>query len=235
MVIRTIIGRSTPALALVLAALVAIAQPASPVRAASAVQALVAKAERNTNTVRTLVHHDKVTTIASNGSVTVSAHGTEDEVRNREQDYESVHVTRRASGKVSKLAYTVDLIFLNGSTYYRLSTAPTTWKMQKGMIFPDPYTGGWKRGRTTVTTPAGLAFKLVGTSGGQTHVRASLSSKTSAGTIDLWITTGSKPYIVQEDVAVHSTTGTRVSQTSQVKFGPFNSNVDIQPPAQASA
>lgn len=235
MVIRTMIGRSIPAVALVLAGMAAIAQPASPVRAASAIQALVAKAERNTNTVRTLVHHDKVTITAANGSVKVSARETEDEVRNREQDYESVHVTRRASGKVSKLAYTVDLIFLNGTTYYRLSTAPTTWKTQKGMTFPDPYTGGWKRGRTTVTTPASLAFQTVGTSGGQTHVRASFSNNTSAGTIDLWITTGSKPYVVREDLALHSTTGTRVSQTSQIKFGPFNSNVDIQPPAQASA
>jgi hypothetical protein len=235
MVIRTMIGRSVPAMALVLAGMAAFAQPTPPVHAASAIQALVAKAERDTNTVRTLVHHDKVTITAANGSVKVSAHGTEDEVRNREQDYESVHVTRRASGKVSKLAYTVDLIFMNGSTYDRVSTAPTTWKTQKGMSFPDPYTGGWKRGRTTVTIPTTLAFKSVGTSGGQTHVHAAFSNKTSAGTVDLWITTGSKPYIVREDIAFHSTTGTPGSETSQIRFGPFNSNVNIQPPAQASA
>src|SRR5438309_562666 len=114
MVIRTMIGRSVPAVTLVLAGMAGLVRPASSVHAASAIQALVAKAERDTNTVRTLVHHDKMTITATNGSVKVTAHGTEDEVRNREQDFESVQVARRASGKVSTLAYTIDLIFMNG-------------------------------------------------------------------------------------------------------------------------
>jgi hypothetical protein len=224
-----------PATVLALVGIAAFVPPVPSVHAASSIQALIAQAEHNTNTVRTLVHHDQVTITAPNGSVKVSARGTEDEARNREQDYESVHVIRRASGKVNKLNYTVDLIFLNGSTYYRLSSAPTTWKTQKGMSFPDPYTGGWKRGRTTVTVPTSFSFKNVGTAGGQTHLHAAFSNKTTAGTVDLWITTGSKPYIVREDVAFHSTSGTPGSETSRIRFGPFNSTVNIQPPAQASA
>lgn len=220
---------------LAVAGMAASTAPASTAHAASALQTLVANAERNTNTVRTLIHHDRFTITAPAGSVNVTAHGTEDEVRNREQDYESVHVVRRtANGKISKLNYSVDLIFLNGSTYYRTSAAPTQWKTQKGMKFPDPYTGGWQRGRTTVTVPSTLAFTSAGISGGETHVHATFSNKTVTGTVDLWITTGSKPYVVRQDLTRHFTKQS-ISDRTQVTFGPFNSNVNIQPPAQASA
>jgi hypothetical protein len=236
MVTPRTIGRCVPAFMLAVAGTAVGIIPIPTVQAASSLQTLVATAERNTNTVRTLVHHDKFSSTGPGGSVTVSAHGTEDEVRNREQDYESVHVIRRASnGKVSKLNYSVDLIFLNGSTYYRTSAAPTLWKTQKGMKFPDPYTGGWQRGRTTVTIPTTLAFKSLGTSNGQTHVHASVSIKNTAETVDLWITTGSKPYVVRQDLARHLTKGGTGSDSTQVTFGPFNSPVNIQPPAQASA
>lgn len=235
MVIPGTIGRCMPAALVVVAGMAVSLMPAPTVHAASALQTLVAKAENNTNTVRTLIHHDLYTITAPNGSVNVTAHGTEDEVRNREQDFESVHVTQRAAnGKVNKLSYSVDLIFLNGSTYYRTSAAPTQWKTQKGMKFPDPYTGGWQRGRTTVTIPSTLAFTSAGSSGGETHVHATYSNKTVTGTVDLWITTGSKPYVVRQDLTRHFTKPVE-SERSQVTFGPFNSNVNIQPPGQASA
>jgi hypothetical protein len=222
--------RSIPVVVLAVAGMAAFVPPA---HAATSIQSLVAQAEHNTNTVRTLVHHDQWTITAPNGSLKVSAHGAEDEVKNREQDYESVHVTSRAaSGKVSKLNYAVDLIFMNGLTYYRISSAPTQWKTQKGMKFADPYTHGWQRGRTTVKVPARFVFKQVGAGGGQTHVRASSTTKTVTESVDLWITTGAKPYVVREDIAYHDKNGTEVSQ---IKFGPFNSNLNIQPPAQASA
>jgi hypothetical protein len=242
MLIRKTIGRSLPATVLAVAGMAVFVPPMPAAHAASSFQTLIATAEHNTNTVRTLVHHDQTTITAPAGSVKFTAQGTEDEVRNREQDSESVHVVRRATnGKITKVNYTVDLIFMNGSTYYRTSAAPTQWKTQKGMTFPDPYTGGWKRGRTTVSFPTSLVFKDAGTSGGQTHVHASFTTKATAttaataGTVDLWITTGSKPYVVQENFDYHTTTGASGSQRTQVKFGPFNSGVNIQPPAQASA
>ena len=82
--------------------------------------------------------------------------------------------------------------------------------------------------------PSNWPFTSVGTSGGQTHVHATYSRKTFTGTVDLWITTGSKPYVVREDVTRHFTKPVESDRT-QVTFGPFNSNVNIQPPAQASA
>ncbi len=235
MVIPGTIGRYVPAAMLAVAGMAVGITPPSSAHAASALQTLVANAERNTNTVRTLIHHDRFTITAPAGSVNVTAHGTEDEVRNREQDYESVHVIQRAAnGKVSKLNYSIDLIFLNGSTYYRTSAAPTQWKTQKGMKFSDPYTGGWQRGRTTVTVPSTLKFTSAGTSGGETHVHATFSNKTVTETVDLWITTGSKPYVVRQDLTRNYTKPVG-SERTQVTFGPFNSSVNIQPPAQASA
>jgi hypothetical protein len=239
-------GRSVPAAVLAVVGIAAFVPPLSSAYAASSLQTLVATAEHNTNTVKTLIHHDQTTFSAPAGTVKFTAQGTEDEVRNREQDSESVHVVRRATGgKVTKLNYTIDLIFMNGSTYYRTSQAPTQWKTQKGMTFLDPYTGGWKRGRTTVTIPNNLvtplAFKDAGSSGGQTHAQASFTTKATAnaqagaGTVDLWITTGAKPYVVQEVFTEHATKGTSGSLRILMKLGPFNTNVNIQPPGQASA
>ena len=217
-------------------ALAALLPPAHSTVASSSVQALIAAAEHNTNTVKTLVHHDVMMRTGATWSVQVTAHGTEDEARNREQDYESVIVKQTKAGKTTTLNYTVDLIFLNGSTYYRTSSAPTQWKTQKGMTFPDPYTGGWKRGRTTVALPAGLVFTAVGTSGGETHVHASNATKTVAGSFDLWITTGATPYVAREDMAYRSLKkGSPGSFRVRISYGPFNSAVNIQPPPQASA
>ena len=55
------IGRCVPAAMLVVAGTAVVSSPAPTVHAASALQTLVATAERNTNTVRTLTHHDLFT------------------------------------------------------------------------------------------------------------------------------------------------------------------------------
>ncbi|HEX6506536.1 MAG TPA: hypothetical protein VF221_02795 [Chloroflexota bacterium] len=213
---------------------VCFASPWTPAAAADSVQTLVAQAEHNTNTVKTLVHHDVTTVTASGGSLKINAHGAEDEARNREQDFEDVTVTRTSGGKTQKVHYTVDIIFMNGSTYYRTSAAPSQWQTHKGMSFPDPYTGGWKRGRTTVTYPTSWKYTLVGTSGGTRHVRAPFSTKTTAGTVDLWISAGTKPYVIRSEEKYHSTTKQKGSADSLITFGPFDGPVTIQPPAQGS-
>ena len=205
-------------------------------QAASGVGALVASAEHNTNTVRTLVHRDQDTITMPSQNVTITANGSEDEVHNREQDYESVTVVgRTGSTKGKKLHYTIDIIFLNGMTYYRVSTLGKAWKSQKGMTFPDPYTGGWKRGRTTVSFPKTVTFHEVGTSGGETHVRATLPGTTVAGTADLWISGGAQPYVVREDENYHTVKGARASEQTHVLFGPFNTPIVITAPSSQSS
>lgn len=202
-------------------------------QAASNVQVLLAKAEHNTNTVKTLAHTDQNTVTTATTTLKVSAHGAEDEIHNREQDYESVSVTGHGAGnKIRHLHYTVDIIFMNGLTYYRTSLTHNVWASHPGMTFPDPYTGGWKRGRTTVSFPTSVKFKEVGTNGGQTQVRASIVQPALAGTIDLWISGGAKSYIVREDERYHPTKGKAESAHVQVSFGPFNATTVIEPPSK---
>lgn len=200
--------------------------------AATDLQTLITTAEHNTNTARTLVHRD--TTVITNSTLTVNvtSRGSEDEVHNREQDYESVNVTTHGgSSAAKKLHYTVDIIFMKGMTYYRLSSTGNKWKTLKGMTFPDPYTGGWKRGRTTIAFPKTVKFQQVSTSGGQTHVRAPQSQTGAAGTVDLWISGGSTPYVVREEQAFHTTTGKSASLHSTMSLGPFNTPMVIQAPS----
>lgn len=200
-------------------------------------QALLARALRDTNTVRTLVHHDHLTVNSRTVSVTATSIGAEDEVQNREHDSESVTVKARATnGKIKTLHYTTDFIFLNNLTYYRTSLAHNQWKNHSGMTFTDPYTGEWKRGRTTVDV-TGCNSKVVGVTGGLTRIHCTFTdAKTkTAGTRDLWISGGSKPYVVREDMRFHSTNGIPGTEDQQISFGSFNSSLNIQPPASGSA
>jgi hypothetical protein len=207
----------------------------TPVCAAT-VQNLLATAERNTNTVRTIVHRDSTVIKTPNLTVTSSVRGVEDEVHNRERDFESVTVTGKTSKGVEKtLHYTADVVFMNGFTYYRTTLAKNIWMKQKGMNFRDPYTGGFARGRTTVSFLKSVVFKEVGVGGGETHVRASAKDSKSAGTVDLWIRNGMTPYVVRLVIHSHSTKGTVQTETSSTEYGPFNAQQIIQAPTTGAS
>jgi hypothetical protein len=224
--------------ALALATLPAVLVRPSSGAAAASLQSLIVTAEHNTNTVNTLLHTDSETIAAPNLTVMESAHGTEDEVRNREQDFEDVTVKAKASGgQLTTQHYTVDIIFLNGKTYYRTSLQQNKWKSYSGMTFQDPFTGGWKRGRTTVSFPKtyqGMSWQLVDTSGGQSHVRSTFTDTKNheAGTVELWISSGSRPYVVQEIQNSHTTKAPKLTQRIQSRLGPFNTKVIILPPTK---
>jgi hypothetical protein len=224
---------SVPAAIALLLPLVLLRPPDA--RAATSVQSLIAAAEHNTNTVNTLVHTDAETITATNLTVKESAHGSEDEVRNREQDFEDVTVQARTTGgKSTTQHYTVDIIFLNNTTYYRTSLQKNKWKSYSGMTFQDPFTGGWKRGRTTIAFKGytGMSWQLVDTNGGESHVKSPFTDTKNhaAGTVELWISGGSKPYIVQEVQSSHTTKGAKVSQRIQTHLGPFNTKLIILAP-----
>lgn len=203
--------------------------------AAPDVSALIATAEHNTNTVNTLVHRDTISIITPSITVKVSARGAEDEVHNREQDYESVSVKASGTGgTVKTLNYTVDIIFMKGLTYYRTSLSNNQWKTRKGMSFPDPYTGGWRRGRTTIKFPKSYKFQFESKSGGETRVQAATSDATTAGTVDLWISGGSKPYVVRMDQNYHAIKRASTTEHVRMLLGPFNSRLVIVPPSQGT-
>lgn len=207
----------------------------TPVCAAT-VQSLLATAEHNTNTVRTIVHRDSTEIKTPNLTVSSTVRGIEDEVHNRERDFESVTVIGKTSKGVKKtLRYTADVVFMNGFTYYRTTLAKNVWMKQKGMTFRDPYTGGFARGRTTVSFLKSVVFKEVGVSGGETHVRATARDSKSAGTVDLWIRNGTTPYVVRQVIHSHSTRGTAQTETSSTEYGPFNAQQIIQAPTTGAS
>lgn len=203
---------------------------------ATAAQTLVQKAERNTNSVKSLVHRDIWNTKTAALTISVVARGAEDEVRNREQDAESVTVVGKdAQGNRRTLRYAVKIVFMNGKTYYKITPPGGAWKVRSGMTFSDPYAGTWRRGRTMVSYPSTLPFTVVGTAGGKTHVRAPLKGKNYVGSVDLWISTGATPYIVRKVESLRSTKGRAISQRTSIDFGPYNSTLVIEPPTQGGS
>ena len=204
-------------------------------RSASAadVGALIAQSEHDTNTVKTLVHHDTTVRTAPTAVITISSRGAEDEVANREHDFESVTVKTQAAGKAPRTVhYTADIVFLNKTVYYLTSLAPKKWYSRAGTTFPDPYSGGWKRARTTVTFPAGVKFQSAGTSGGDTVVQsAAFAIPGGKETARLWISGGSTPYVVREVVEARASKG-GVTFHQDTRFGPFNSKLIILAPAK---
>ncbi len=203
-----------------------------PTSTAPDAQALLAQAIHNTNTVRTLVHTDKSTLTTKDGTVAVTARGEEDEVQNRERDYESVTVRALGqNGKIRTLHYTVNIIFMNGQTYYRSSLSHNRWRVRPGTVFPDPFTGGWRRGRTKVSFPSSAKFVEVGgASSGETHMRTTYNRSSYRVTQDLWISAGTTPYVVREDQTYEATKGSHAKAQTQTSLGPFNQPMNIQPP-----
>ncbi|MGH2442678.1 MAG: hypothetical protein ACRDFX_05905 [Chloroflexota bacterium] len=196
---------------------------------------LLASAVRNTNHVRTLVHHDTIRTTVPRGTISSTITGREDEVANREDDIEHVTVHLPDSkGTLKTLHYTIEVIFLHGKTYARSSLAGNTWKSGKGMTFVDPFTGGFRRGRTKMIMPKG-GVRTIGKSGSTVHVRGTYVQGKSRGPIDVWYTTGSVPYVSRERYAVTRGSGAKHQVTIiDTHMGPFNQAVVIQPPGGTS-
>lgn len=225
------------------ALLIAITVVSAPVQARStiSVSALLARAAHDTNTVRTLIHHDVSTISTSQGTIIkFTAVGEEDETHNRERDSESVTVSAlQKHGPAKKVRYTATAIFLSGKTYFRVSVgkAPPAgtggFQVRQGSTFPDPYTGGFKRGRTTV--PSSGKFTLVGKTGSEAHIRGPYKVSGAHGTIDLWISGGTTPYVVREDQSLTGKSGP-LTETIHIHstLGPFNTLIVIEPPAKGA-
>jgi hypothetical protein len=210
-------------------ALALVAWPQSGAAAAS--PPALAKAVRNTDTVRTLVYHSDTTESGNGLTIHVTNIGQEDEVHNRERDGEDVTVHTKQNGKTRTIHYTLDLIFMNGRTYYRTTLAHNNqWQTHSGMSLCDPIRNCWQRGRTTLTNLLPLAFSPV--AGSATHFRAAVKQKTTHGTIDAWISSGKTPYVtrvLQNEVI--TTSGVSVKNHVDTTYGPFNSALVIQAPS----
>ncbi|HZU13973.1 MAG TPA: hypothetical protein VFB58_14120 [Chloroflexota bacterium] len=201
----------------------------------------------NTNTVRTIVYQD--TTVQTAGPITVHqiASGQEDEVRNRERDREVFTVrTRLSSGKVRTIHYTIDIIFMNGRTYYRSTLLKKDqWQTHSGMSFCDRLSETcWYRGRTTVPAFSGITFTEQTSSDGSVifhggfkqpiyRPHTKVKQGTTAGTASILISPGPTRYVTRiQEQAVVTIKGRPIThETFDQRYGPFNQPLTIVPPA----
>lgn len=198
-------------------------------------QQLLRQAVHDTNTVRTLTHRDRFVSVNGSQTVTAAITGEEDEVLNREQDYEAVTVRDRdPKGLVKHLHYTATVVFLNGHTYYRLSLNHNVWKKGKGMVFHDPFTQGMQRARTTVTYPSGSRFVTVPGSGSLVHLRAIAKTAQQVSRTELWISRGAKPYVVRELRDIRALGSSHNRLLDDAHFVSFNQQLVITAPATST-
>lgn len=203
---------------------------------ASSVSSLLASAEHNTNTVRTLQHHDVIQETAGSVSINAVVTGQEDEVRNRERDFETVTAKGKlASGKTKTIHYTLEVIFLNGHTYFRTTLAKNKWQKHAGLTLSDPYSGiTFHRARTTVTFQPALHFTAVG--GSQTHLQAQVAKSGVRSVYQVWLSNGATPYVTRELTKYASSKKGHPTGSTETTFGPFNKPIVILPPtSQGSA
>ena len=222
-------------LAAVAGCLILAAADSAHASTAASVNSILASAEHDTNTVHTLIHHDVITEKTASVSVVAKITGEEDEVRNREQDTEVVTATgKQSNGKTKTIHYTLEVIFMNGTTYYRTTLDKNKWQKHSGMKIADPYSGvDFARARTTVKFGSNVHFAPV--SGSKYHFRAQTTSKNVASTIQLWVTSGHTPYVQRELEVYHRTKGTALSGSQATTFGPFNKTLVILPPISGSS
>lgn len=197
---------------------------------------LLTTAIHDTDTVKTLQYSMEIVQRFSNGTLTSIVQGKEDEVRNREQDHQAVvERVKNKKGKMVTAAYSVNVVFLNGETYYQHPLLKDkTWHTKGGMAFSDGISK-FQRGRTTVNlggpftgvhlVPAGTA------SNGDARFHGRISKKALSGTVDVLVSRGKIPYVasVAESVT-QQVKGKMVTSQSRIVYGPFNQTLNITSP-----
>lgn len=201
-------------------------------------QKILSMAAHNTNTVRTLVHTVQTSTVSTAYSMSASIRGEEDEVANRERDHESVtYILKTSDGQKHTIVHTADVIFISGKTYYRTSTDKNVWHVRPGSSYTDPITRDtFKRARTTIPTPKTLKWAVVSTSGGGTQLRTAVHRKNLTATEYLFISGGSKPFVIRTVDDATQTAGKQKAHVHSVNtYGSFNKPLKIEAPGAVSA
>lgn len=199
------------------------------------VKQLLTAATHDNNTVHTLEYTSTVDVTSKYRTIHTVVKGEEDEVANREQDHEQTAVqTVSQKGQKQSVHYTVDIVFINGRTYYRSTLSKSNvWQEKPGMsAVQDPVLGtSWKRGRTLVSFLTPSRYSVV-SQGSQIHLRARLARGAITGTDDIYLTGGATPYLVREVEQLRGTVqGQPVTQRTDTRYGPFNQTLGIGVPS----
>ncbi len=201
---------------------------------------LLATAIHDTDTVKTLQYSDQFVEHFSNGTLTTLVQGQEDEARNREQDRQTVvERVKNSKGKTVTGAYAVNVVFLNGETYYQHPLMKDkTWRTRKGMSFNDGI-AVFKRGRTIVKYDkpfAGVHLAPAGTAAnGETRFQGRVTKGGLTGTIDVFVSKGTMPYVAAVTEAyTEKIKGKIVKVQGRMLYGPFNRALNITAPVTST-
>jgi len=207
------------------------------VASASDAQALLNRAAADVNRVRTLSYVQHNTQSSSSVHLATVMRGQEDEVHNREQDREEVTLSARdAKGHVKHIHYTLDIIFVGGTIYWRSSTKPSVWTHKRAIVFRDPFTQvTWQRKRTIVEV-SHLSQLAVLSSGAQgAHIEGQLVKGGQSVKHDFYLSGGSNPYVVKDVVTASQVIqGKKVQAKTETDYGPFNTTLVIVAPSTTS-
>jgi hypothetical protein len=209
-----------------------------PVAASSSLK-LLNLAVRDVNTVNSLVYTKTVVEVSKHAHITIFIRGQEDDIHNREQDHETFSANgTQKDGKKATVRYVLDVIFIDNQTYFRRSTDKGKWSKQAGTNYTDSYLGpAFRRGRTQVSYAANLRFKEIGgqVPPGQSHFQAAINLANEQGTMDVFVSRGTKPYVVSDEVKVSFVqSGERVTEDIRSQYKDFNQTLIIQAPNGSS-
>ena len=209
----------------------------SSVASAADAQTLLSRAATNVDRVRTLSYVQHNTQSSSTVHLATVMRGQEDEVHNREQDREEVTLNARdAQGHVKHIHYTLDIIFVGGTIYWRSSTKPSVWTHKRAIVFRDSFTQvTWQRRRTTVNVSHVSHLAILSTGVQGTHIEGQLVKGGQSVKHDFYLSGGSSPYVVKDVVSASQVIqGKKVRAVSETDYGPFNKTLVIVAPSTTS-
>jgi hypothetical protein len=168
------------------------------------------------------------------GSMHRVLHNEYDNAHDREQDHAEYTITTRTLGRTKTLRYTLDLIMLDGRTYYRSSLHDRSWKVKKGYGYTDPASGDhWIRSGLNYSFILRYKPVLVGHTGNQLEYQIRVPGRPYPGrfTYDIWIDAGSHPYIVRVfNYGGYTKNGQRFTIRHDTRLSDYNRPLDIRAP-----
>lgn len=187
----------------------------------------------NTDSALSYREVDTAHSVLSGTTVTQSVSNVYDQRHNRERDHSHFTIVH-PGGKTQ--SYSVDVVMLNNRTYFRSTLDQAGWRMQAGYGHTDPVSGTrWHRSPLVFSFLEHMPIATQGRAAdGTFHVRFRVqpsSTVSSTGFVDVWVSAGGTPYIVQYAENLSGVVqGKQGSQSDVTRLSGFNQPVSISAP-----
>lgn len=158
----------------------------------------------------------------------------DDLAHNRGRTHAEYTITTRTGGRTRTIRYTLDLIMLDGRTYYRNSLHDKTWKVKRGTEYTDVASGDhWVGGGLSFSGMLRYRAYLVAHTSGQLEYRFQAAGKPYPGhfTVEVWVSAGSHPYILRVlTVGGYIKNGQRHTDHRDTRLSDYDRPLDIRAP-----